>query len=106
MPKYLIAASYTADGVKGLLKAGGSARADAVRKMVEGLGGRLESFYFAFGSDDVYATADMPDNVTAAAVGLAVSSSGLVSARTTVLLTPEELDAAAKLQVAYAAPGK
>jgi uncharacterized protein with GYD domain len=106
MPKYLIAASYNADGVKGVLKAGGSARRDVVRAMVEGLGGKLESLYFAFGSDDVFATVDLPDNVTAAAIGLAVSASGLTTAKTTVLLTPEEIDAASKLQVAYTPPGK
>jgi uncharacterized protein with GYD domain len=106
MAKYLITASYTSEGVKGLLKGGGTAREDTVRKTVEALGGRLESFYFAFGSDDVFATADLPDNVAAAAIGLAVSSSGLVAARTTVLLTPAEIDAAAKMQVAYTPPGK
>ena len=88
MAKYLISASYSSDGVKGVLKGGGTARVDAVRTMIEALGGKLESFYFAFGSVDVYATADLPDNVTAAAIGLAVSSSGLTAASTTVLLTP------------------
>jgi uncharacterized protein with GYD domain len=106
MPKYLIAASYTADGVKGLLKAGGTSRVDAVRKTVEGLGGTVESFYFAFGSDDAIVIVDVPDNVTAAALGLAVSASGLITARTTVLLTPAEIDAAVKTQVAYTPPGK
>jgi uncharacterized protein with GYD domain len=106
MAKYLITASYTADGVKGLLKGGGTARVDAVRKMIDGLGGSLETFYFAFGSDDVFAIADLPDNVAAAAVGLAVSASGLTAARTTVLLTPGEIDEAAKRQVDYTPPGK
>ena len=106
MPKYLIAASYNADGVKGVLKGGGSARRDVVRAMVEGLGGKLECLYFAFGSDDVFATVDLPNNVSAAAIGLAVSGSGLTTAKTTVLLTPEEIDAAAKLQVTYTPPGK
>jgi uncharacterized protein with GYD domain len=106
MAKYLISASYTADGVKGLLKAGGTARVDAVRTMVEGLGGTVESFYFAFGSDDVFVTADLPDNAAAAAIGLAVSASGLVAAKTTVLLTAAEIDEAAKRQVAYTPPGK
>ena len=106
MAKYLISESYSSDGVKGVLKGGGTARVDAVRTMIEGLGGKLESFYFAFGSVDVYATADLPDNVTAAAIGLAVSSSGLTAASTTVLLTPEEIDRAAQLQVAYTPPGK
>jgi uncharacterized protein with GYD domain len=105
MAHYLITASYSSDGVKGLLKAGGTSRADAVRKMVEGLGGKVESFYFAFGSDDVFVTAELPDNVSAAAVGLVVSSSGLVAAKTTVLLTAAEIDEAAKKQVSYTPPG-
>ena len=95
MAKYLITASYTADGVKGVLKGGGTARVDAVRKMVEG-----------FGDVDVYAIADLPDNVAAAAIGLAVSASGLTAAKTTVLLTPAEIDEAAKRQVDYTPPGK
>src|SRR5205085_8023485 len=82
MAKYLITASYTADGVKGVLKGGGTARVDAVRSMVGGLGGKLESLYFAFGDVDVYAIADLPDNVAAAAIGLAVSASGLTAAKT------------------------
>jgi len=106
MAKFLIAASYTADGVKGLLQAGGTARVAAVRKTVEGLGGTVESFYFAFGSDDALVTVDLPDNVSAAALGLAVSASGMTTARTTVLLTPEEIDTATKKQVAYTPPGQ
>jgi uncharacterized protein with GYD domain len=106
MAKYLITASYTTEGVKGLLQAGGTARAEVVRKTVEGLGGRLESLHFAFGADDAVVIVDLPDNVSAAALGLAVSATGHINARTTVLLTPEELDAAAKLQVNYTPPGK
>jgi uncharacterized protein with GYD domain len=106
MAKYLIAASYTADGVKGLLKNGGTARVDSVKKTIEGLGGTLESFHFAFGADDAVVIVDLPDNVSAAAVGLAVAATGLTTARTTVLLTPDEIDRAAKLQVDYAPPGK
>ncbi len=106
MAKYLVIASYTSDGVKGLLKGGGTARVAAVRKTIEGLGGTLESFYSAFGSDDAFVTVDVPDNASAAALGLAVSASGFVSARTTVLLTAQEIDAAAKMQVDYTPPGK
>ena len=87
--KYLIVANYNAQGVKGVIDKGGSARKDAVGKLVADLGGTLESFYFAFGSDDAYVVLDLPDNVTAAAVGLAVGASGAVAARTVVLLTPE-----------------
>ena len=106
MAKYLITASYTAEGVKGLLKGGGTARADAVTKTIAGLGGTLESFHFAFGADDAIVIVDLPDNVSAAAVGLAVAATGLTTARTTVLLTPDEIDRAAQLQVNYTPPGK
>ena len=70
------------------------------------IGGDLEAFYFAFGEDDVYVIADLPDNVTAAAVGLAVSGSVSSRTRTVVLLTPEEIDEATKKSVEYRAPGE
>ncbi len=105
MAKYLVIASYTAEGARGLLSDGGTARRDAVAKTVAGLGGQIESFYFSFGSDDAFVVLDLPDNVTAAAIGLAVSASGTVSTRTVVLLTPEEIDRAARITVEYTAPG-
>jgi len=105
MPKYLIEASYTLDGVKGVQSAGGSSRRDAVANVAESLGGRLESFYFAFGDHDVYTVLDLPDNESAAAVALAVNAAGGASVRTVVLLTPEEVDAAAKRSVDYRPPG-
>jgi uncharacterized protein with GYD domain len=105
MPKYLIEASYTLDGVKGVQSAGGSSRRDAVAKVAESLGGRLENFYFAFGDHDVYTVLDLPDNESAAAVALAVNAAGGASVRTVVLLTPEEVDAAAKRSVDYRPPG-
>jgi uncharacterized protein with GYD domain len=92
-------------GAKGVLDKGGTARETAIKTMVEGIGGRVESFYFAFGEDDVYLTVDVPDNTAAAAVSLRVNASGLARCRTVVLLTPEEIDAAAKQEVQYAAPG-
>lgn len=105
MAKFLVRGSYTADGAKGLQSAGGTSRRDAVAKMIEGLGGSLESFYFAFGGDDVYVVVDAPDNASAAAVSLAVNASGAVATQTVVLLTPDEMDAAAKLSVDYRPPG-
>ena len=105
MAKYLIVASYTADGIKGVLSKGGSARRDAVAKTVADLGGQVESFYFAFGDEDAYVTVELPDNVSAAAIGMAVGASGMVRTKTVVLLTPEEIDRAAKTQLAYRAPG-
>jgi uncharacterized protein with GYD domain len=105
MPKYMVKASYTTDGVKGVLKEGGSGRRDTIAKLIEGLGGTMESFYFAFGDDDVYVTADLPDNVTAAAIALAVNSTGAVNLKTVVLMTPEEIDEAGKRTVDYRPPG-
>jgi uncharacterized protein with GYD domain len=105
MPKYLIEASYTADALKGILDKGGSSRPDAVRPMVEGLGGTVESFYFAFGDADAYVILDMPDDVSAAAVAMTVNASGAVRAKTTVLLTPAEVDQAAEKSVDYSPPG-
>jgi uncharacterized protein with GYD domain len=105
MPKYLIQASYTPDGVKGLLKDGGSARRDAVKKFIESVGGKVESFHFAFGSSDAFVVIDMPDHASAAAASLAVNASGAVTSQVTVLLTPEEVDAACKKTPTYRAPG-
>jgi uncharacterized protein with GYD domain len=105
MKKYLIKASYNANGVKGLIEDGGTQRKSAIQKMLAGLGGKLESFYYAFGEHDVYAIAELPDDVSAAAVGLTINSTGLVSVSTTVLLSPEEIDAASKKSVSYRAPG-
>jgi uncharacterized protein with GYD domain len=106
MPKYMFQSHLASEGVKGLLKEGGLARRAAVEKTAQSMGGKLETFYFAFGETDVFVIADLPDNAAAAAVALTVSASGLVSARTTVLLTPEEMDAAVKKTPVYRAPGQ
>ena len=105
MAKYLIKASYTPNGVKGVLKEGGTSRKETVEKLIAGMGGKLEAFYFAFGDHDVYAISDLPDAATAAAIGMTINSSGLVTSSTTVLLTPEDIDKAAKKPVNYRAPG-
>ena len=105
MAKFLVKASYTPDGVKGVQSAGGGSRRDAVSKMAEGLGGSLESFYFAFGDTDAYVVLDLPDNRSAAAASIAVSASGAATSEVVVLLTPEDVDAAAKLSVDYRPPG-
>ena len=105
MPKYLIIANYTSEGVKGVLAAGGNARKAAVAAAAEAVGGSLESFYFGFGGDDVYAVIDLPDNVAAASLAMQVGASGMVSTRTVVLLTPDEIDKAAKAPNAYRPPG-
>ena len=106
MAKYLYQASYTAEGVRGLLTDGASSRREAIKKMTESLGGTMEALYYAFGEDDVYLIVDFPDHVTAAAASLAVAASGAVNIKTTVLLTPQEIDAAAKKTVTYRPPGR
>ena len=106
MPKYLLKVSYTAEGARGLLKDGGSKRKAAADAMVKSAGGRLEAFYFAFGSSDVYAIADLPDAAAAAGASIALAASGSVRSEMTVLLTPEELDAAVKKAPAYTPPGR
>jgi uncharacterized protein with GYD domain len=105
MPKFLIEASYTLEGVKGVQAKGGSARRDAVAALAESLGGTLESFYFAFGDSDAYVTVDLPDNEAATAVALTVNSAGGAAVKTTVLLTPDEVDAAAQRSADYRPPG-
>ena len=106
MPKYLIQANYTADGIKGVLAKGGSARREAVEKMLADVGGTLESFHFAFGGTDAFVVVDVPDNTTAAAIGMMVAASGMTTCQTTVLLTPEDVDRAAAVKATYTPPGK
>ena len=106
MPKYLSMGSYTAEGLKGLLKDGGTSRRKAVETAVEALGGRLEAYYFAFGDSDVVAISDVPDNVTAAALAIGIASTGTVGLKTTVLLTPEEVDEATKKTLSFRAAGQ
>lgn len=105
MPKYLVQASYRGDGVQGLRQDGGSARRDAIERACASVGGHLDAFYFAFGASDVVALLDLPDNVTAAGTSLLVAASGKVDTKTTVLLTPEEIDAAARIGGDYRPPG-
>jgi uncharacterized protein with GYD domain len=101
MPKFLFEASYTQSGAKGVQSAGGSSRRDAVVRTAESVGGRMESFHFAFGDRDAYTICDLPDNEAAAAVALAVNASGGATVRTIVLMTPEEVDAAVKRSVDF-----
>jgi uncharacterized protein with GYD domain len=105
MPKYLVQASYIGDGVQGLRKEGGSARRTAVEKACASVGGKLDAFYYAFGEADVVTIIDLPDNATAAGVALLIGASGKIDIKTTVLLTPEEIDAAVKVGGDYRPPG-
>lgn len=106
MPKYLFTGSYTAEGARGVLKEGGSGRRAATDKVIGSVGGTVEAYYFAFGSDDFFLIADLPNNAAAAAVALSGAASGAIGARTIVLLTPEEVDAATKLKPTYRPPGR
>jgi uncharacterized protein with GYD domain len=106
MPKYLFQASYTQAGLKGLLKEGGSKRREAVEQTVKGLGGTLEAFYYAFGDRDVFAIADLPDDVSTTAFSLMVNAAGTAKVKTIVLITPEEVDQAVKKSVDYRPPGQ
>lgn len=106
MAKYLVEARYTAEGAKGLAREGGTGRRAAAAKAVEGLGGKVESFYYAFGDVDAYVIFDVPDNVSAAALSLAVGRSGGINTKTVVLITPEEMDQAGKRAVDFRPPGR
>jgi uncharacterized protein with GYD domain len=105
MPKFLITATYTQQGLEGVRSKGGVSRRDAIGQAAESVGGTLETLYFAFGEHDVYALLDLPDNEAATALILAVNGTGAVKANTVVLLTPEEVDAAIARSVSYRAPG-
>lgn len=106
MARFLIRANYKPEGLKGLMREGGTGRRKAVEQMAGAFGGKVEAFYFAFGDTDAFLIIDAPDNVTAASVAMAVNASGLVSTITTPLLTAEEVDQATKKSVTYRAPGQ
>lgn len=105
MPKYLFQVSYTPAGVQGLRKDKASGRKAAVQAAIKSMGGKLEAFYFAFGADDVVLIADLPGNVAAAAVSATTGETGMVSIRTTPLLTTDEMDEALGMEGKYRAPG-
>ncbi|MGI9568175.1 MAG: GYD domain-containing protein [Desulfobulbia bacterium] len=106
MAKYLVQASYVGEGIKGLLAEGATSRVDHVDQLITGMGGTIEAFYFSFGEDDIVAIVEFPDHETAAAFSLTVNASGAVKVKTIVLMTPEEVDTAAKKTVNYRPPGK
>jgi uncharacterized protein with GYD domain len=106
MPKYMLQVSYTAEGAKGLLKDGGVKRRHVASGLVESVGGKLEAFYFAFGESDAYVIVDAPDSASVAAASIALAASGAATAKTIVLITPEEMDQAAKKSTSYTPPGR
>ena len=105
MAKYLIEASYTAEGLKGLVKDKASGRKTAVSGVIKKAGGKLEAMYYSLGEYDVVLIADMPDNASVAAISAAVGATGAVRLKSTALLTIEEMDEALSKPVAYRAPG-
>ena len=105
MPKYLFHASYTMEGLQGLLKDGGTHRKEAAERLAAGMGGSLEAFYYAFGDSDVYIIAELPDDAAATAASLTIGASGAGSIRTTVLLDPATVDEAVGRTVDYQLPG-
>ena len=106
MPKYMLQASYTAEGTKGLIKDGGLKRREAANALVESMGGTVESMYYALGEDDALIIVDMPDQSSVVAVSLAIGASGLVTGKTTALFSPEEMDEATKKTPDYRGPGQ
>jgi len=104
MPKYLVQGSYTDQGLTGVLKQGGSKRRAAVEQLAKDMGGKLEAFYFAFGSDDFVIILDLPSNMDMAATAIVAQASGTVKSRITVLMTPEEIDQAVKRKVKFRPP--
>jgi uncharacterized protein with GYD domain len=106
MPKYLVHATYTAEGAKGLLKSGGTSRRKAVEELLASLNGKLEAFYFTFGDEDAILIIDLPDQVAASAIGLVVAASGTIRTRSTVLIPPEEVDQAVRREVHFHPPGE
>jgi len=105
MAKYLYIGSYTPEGAKGVMDKGGTARREAARAAIESVGGTLESFYYAFGKDDAYIVFDAPSHAAASAISLTVSAGGGFGGRIVVIMTPEEIDQAAKLGPKYSPPG-
>ena len=106
MPKYLVRANYTQSGLGGLLAEGGTGRKEAVSEVIASVGGTLESMYFAFGDTDAFIVVDAPDNVTVAGVAMLVTAAGGATTSVTVLLTPEEVDAATAVAADYRPPGQ
>jgi uncharacterized protein with GYD domain len=106
MPKYLAQVNYIGEGIKGLFKEGGSSRRTAIEKLFGSVGAKVEALYYAFGDIDLFVIIDAPDNVTAAALSLTVNAAGAAAVKVTVLLTPEEIDAAVKKTPTYRPPGK
>ena len=90
MPMFAFVGSYTAETWANMTT-DVAEREAGVRRLVEGMGGRLEAFYFMFGDDDILIVFEAPDDVTAGAIVVkAVSGGGLARGRTHRLFRPDE----------------
>jgi len=106
MAKYMFQGSYIGEGLKGLVREGGTPRIEAAKKLFASLGGTLECFYFAFGTEDLIVICDLPDNISAVAFSLAINNSGMAKGKVAVLVTVDEVDAAVKKTPSYRPPGQ
>lgn len=105
MPKFLIKANYTAEGMKGLQKDKASGREKSIAAACKALGGKLDHLYYALGDDDVFVIVDLPSHVHVASLGVAVGTSGMASTRSVPLLTVGEMDKALGEGTKYRPPG-
>lgn len=107
MAMYLTRFSYTPDTWARLIQKPEDRR-HAARDYIESVGGKLHGFWYAFGSHDGYNLWEAPNNVSMAAVALAITGGGALSSlETTVLLTVDETLDALRMaaEVGYRAPG-
>lgn len=105
MPKYMVHATYTSEGLTGLLAEGGTGRQRAVEESLASVGGTLEAMYFAMGQEDLFCIVDVPDQIAMASVAMAARSSGAVVSKAVPLLTVAEVDRAAEAVVQFRRPG-
>ncbi|MEU8044338.1 GYD domain-containing protein [Micromonospora echinofusca] len=105
MARFLFTATYTVEGINGLMKEGGTRRAEVIQALVENTGGRMESFDFGLGAHDAYVICDLPDQQTAVALAATIRAAGGLDTRINPLLTPQDMDEALRLKVAYRPPG-
>ena len=92
MPKFLFTASYTKDGIAGILREGGSSREKAIQTLVDSVGGTVETMYWAFGETDFFLITDLPDAIAAGALSTKVAVTGIASVKTTQLLSADDVD--------------
>lgn len=94
MPRYLWQVTYSPTGASGVIADGGTARCDAIRRMVERVGGSVEICYFSLGGRDLYVIGEVPDEIAAASLSIHTTASGAARTEAITLLTPDEMDKA------------